>query len=74
MVAKETDTKRQKRGRVIGGTDVRTNTEFPEYGAIWDQGNELRILAKKLNLFLSFCKFVLDVRGQGKPGLWCSNS
>ena len=46
LVAKEAPTKRQKRGRVIGGTDVRTNTEFPEYGAIWDQGNELKIFEK----------------------------
>ena len=27
--------KRKRRGRVIGGTDVTSNTEFPEYVSIW---------------------------------------
>ena len=27
--------KRKRRGRVIGGTDVTSNTEFPEYVAVW---------------------------------------
>ena len=31
--------KRKKRGRVVGGTTVRSNTEFPEYGGIKTSGN-----------------------------------